>query len=296
MRIRVIENLRNFSTRFDLKRKWYRFSRSPLSIIGLVISVATVIIAFAAPFVAPYPQHAGLFTDFPHALQPPGSTYLFGTDEFGRDVLSRIIFGFRYSLMMAAVVLALVVPPGVILGLIAGYYRGTWIDTLIMRVADMFIAVPPLVLALSIAAVLTPGVFNAMMAVSLMWWPWYTRLTYNTVSAIRNEYFVQASEVMGASSSHTIFSEILPNCLGPILTKVTLDVGWVILLGSALSFVGLGAQPPTPDLGTMVSEGGQYLRQAWWLTIFPAMAITLIILAFNLLGDGIRDIFVEEAK
>jgi len=296
MRIRVIENLRNFSTRFDLKRKWYRFSRSPLSTIGLVISVATVIIAFAAPFVAPYPQHAGLFTDFPHALQPPGSTYLFGTDEFGRDVLSRIIFGFRYSLMMAAVVLALVVPPGVILGLIAGYYRGTWIDTLIMRVADMFIAVPPLVLALSIAAVLTPGVFNAMMAVSLMWWPWYTRLTYNTVSAIRNEYFVQASEVMGASSSHTIFSEILPNCLGPILTKVTLDVGWVILLGSALSFVGLGAQPPTPDLGTMVAEGGQYLRQGWWLTIFPAMAITLIILAFNLLGDGIRDIFVEEAK
>jgi peptide/nickel transport system permease protein len=296
MRIGMIENLRNFSTRFDLKRKWYRFSRSPLSTIGLVISVATVIIAFAAPFVAPYPQHAGLFTDFPHALQPPGSTYLFGSDEFGRDVLSRIIFGFRYSLMMAGVVLALVVPPGVILGLIAGYYRGTWIDTLIMRVADMFIAVPPLVLALSIAAVLTPGVFNAMMAVSLMWWPWYTRLTYNTVSAMRNEYFVQASEVMGASSSHTIFSEILPNCLGPILTKVTLDVGWVILLGSALSFVGLGAQPPTPDLGTMVAEGGQYLRQAWWLTIFPAMAITLIILAFNLLGDGIRDIFVEEAK
>jgi peptide/nickel transport system permease protein len=292
----MIENLRKFSTRFDLKRKWYRFSRSPLSIVGLVISVATVIIAFAAPFVAPYPQHAGLFTDFPHALQPPGSTYLFGTDEIGRDVLSRIIFGFRYSLMMAAVVLALVVPPGVILGLIAGYYRGTWIDTLIMRIADMFIAVPPLVLALSIAAVLTPSVFNAMMAVSLMWWPWYTRLTYNTVSAMRNEYFVQASEVMGASSSHTIFSEILPNCLGPILTKVTLDVGWVILLGSALSFVGLGAQPPTPDLGTMVAEGGQYLRQAWWLTIFPAMAITLIILAFNLLGDGIRDIFVEEAK
>ncbi|MFZ1988420.1 MAG: ABC transporter permease, partial [Alphaproteobacteria bacterium] len=246
----MIENLRKFSTRFDLKRKWYRFSRSPLSIVGLVISVATVIIAFAAPFVAPYPQHAGLFTDFPHALQPPGSTYLFGTDEIGRDVLSRIIFGFRYSLMMAAVVLALVVPPGVILGLIAGYYRGTWIDTLIMRIADMFIAVPPLVLALSIAAVLTPSVFNAMMAVSLMWWPWYTRLTYNTVSAMRNEYFVQASEVMGASSSHTIFSEILPNCLGPILTKVTLDVGWVILLGSALSFVGLGAQPPTPDLGT----------------------------------------------
>jgi peptide/nickel transport system permease protein len=292
----MLENLRSFSTRFDVKRKWYRFSRSPLSIVGLVISVGTVILALAAPFVAPHPQSAGLFTDFPHALKPPSSTYLFGTDEFGRDVLSRIIFGFRYSLLMAAVVLALVIPPGVVLGLVAGYYRGTWIDTLVMRIADMFIAVPPLVLALSIAAVLTPSVFNAMMAVSLMWWPWYTRLTYNTVSGLRNEYFVQASEVMGASPSHTIFSEILPNCLGPILTKVTLDVGWVILLGAALSFVGLGAQPPTPDLGTMIAEGGQYLRQGWWLTVFPAIAITLIILGFNLLGDGVRDIFVEEAK
>jgi peptide/nickel transport system permease protein len=296
MQMALLENLKSLSARFDLKRKWYRFSRSPLSIVGLVISVASVIIAVAAPFVAPYPRHAGLFTDFPNAIKPPSLTYLFGTDEMGRDVLSRTIFGFQYSLAMAAVVLALVVAPGVILGLVAGYYRGTWIDTVVMRIADVFIAVPPLVLALSVAAVLTPSVFNAMMAVSLMWWPWYTRLTYNTVSTLRNEYFVQASEVMGASSSHTIFSEILPNCLGPILTKVTLDVGWVILLGSALSFVGLGAQPPTPDLGTMVAEGGQFIPYAWWISIFPAIAICIIILGFNLLGDGIRDIFVEEAK
>jgi peptide/nickel transport system permease protein len=296
MPTRLLDSVRGLIARFDLKRKWYRFSRSPLSIVGLVISVGAVVTAIAAPFVAPYPQHAGMFTDFPHARLPPSLIYLFGTDEIGRDVLSRTIFGFQYSLMMAAVVLALVVPPGVILGLVAGYFRGTWIDTLIMRVSDMFIAVPPLVLALSVAAVLTPSVFNAMMAVSLMWWPWYTRLTYNTASALRNEYFVQASEVMGASSSHTIFSEILPNCLGPILTKVTLDVGWVILLGSALSYVGLGAQPPTPDLGTMVAEGGQYIPGAWWISIFPALAICAIILGFNLLGDGIRDIFVEEAR
>jgi peptide/nickel transport system permease protein len=294
--MKLLENIRSLSARFDLRRKWYRFSRSPLSIVGLLISLGAIVIAIAAPFVAPYPQHAGLFTDFPHARLPPSLTYLFGTDEMGRDVLSRTIFGFQYSLLMAAVVLSLVVPPGVVLGLIAGYYRGTWIDTVVMRIADMFIAVPPLVLALSIAAVLTPSVFNAMMAVSLMWWPWYTRLTYNTASALRNEYFVQASEVMGAGSSRTIFSEILPNCLGPILTKVTLDVGWVILLGSALSFVGLGAQPPTPDLGTMVAEGGQFIPYAWWISIFPAVAICIIILGFNLLGDGIRDIFVEEAR
>jgi peptide/nickel transport system permease protein len=296
MQVRLIQTFRYLSARFDLKRKWYRFSRSPLSIVGLIISVASVVTALAAPFVAPYPVHAGLFTDLKNRLLPPSSTYLFGTDEMGRDVLSRTIFGFQYSLTMAAVVLALVVPPGVILGLVAGYYRGTWIDSLVMRIADMFIAVPPLVLALSIAAVLTPSVINAMMAVSLMWWPWYTRLTYNAASALRNEYFVQASEVMGASSSHTIFSEILPNCLGPILTKITLDVGWVILLGSALSFVGLGAQPPTPDLGTMVAGGGRFIPNSWWISIFPAMAISLIILGFNLLGDGIRDIFVEEAR
>jgi peptide/nickel transport system permease protein len=258
--------------------------------------LVSVFLALAAPYVTPYPKHAGLITNFKDKFEPPNQSYLFGTDEIGRDVLSRTIFGFQYSLMMAAVVLALVVPPGVISGLIAGYYRGTWIDTVIMRISDIFIAVPPLVLALSIAAVLTPSVFNAMMAVSLMWWPWYTRLTYNAASGLRNEYFVQASEVMGVSPLRIIFGEILPNCLGPILTKITLDVGWVILLGSALSYVGLGAQPPTPDLGTMVANGGNYMPDAWWISIFPAIAISIIILGFNLLGDGIRDIFVEEAR
>jgi peptide/nickel transport system permease protein len=294
--MQIKETIRKISVRYDLKRKWYRFSRSPLSLVGLTIAIISIFLAVAAPYVAPYPTHAGLVTNFKDKFLPPSTKYLFGTDEMGRDVLSRTIFGFQYSFMMAAVVLSLVIPPGVISGLVAGYFRGTWIDTIIMRIADIFIAVPPLVLALAIAAVLTPSVFNSMMAVSLMWWPWYTRLTYNTASALRNEYFVQASEVMGASSFHIIFKEILPNCLGPILTKITLDVGWVILLGSALSFVGLGAQPPTPDLGTMVATGGNYMPDAWWISIFPAIAICIIILGFNLLGDGIRDMFVEEAK
>ncbi len=290
------ESFRKISTRYDLKRKWYRFSKSPLSLVGLIIALGSIFLAITAPYVVPYPTHAGLVTNFKDKFLPPGSAYLFGTDEIGRDVLSRTVFGFQYSLMMAVVVLGLVIPPGVVLGLVAGYYRGTWVDTLIMRISDVFIAVPPLVLALAIAAVLVPSVFNAMMAVSLMWWPWYTRLTYNTASTLRNEYFVQAGEVMGASSFHLIFKEILPNCLGPILTKITLDVGWVILLGSALSFVGLGAQPPTPDLGTMVATGGNYMPQYWWISIFPAIAICIIILGFNLLGDGIRDMFVEETR
>jgi peptide/nickel transport system permease protein len=205
------------------------------------------------------------------------------------------MFGFRYSLMMAVVVLSLVVLPGVVLGLIAGFYKGGKVDAIVMRTADVFLAVPPLVLALSICSVLTPSVFNAMMAVSLMWWPWYTRLVYGISSSLRNEPFVQAAEIAGASPFHTMFREILPSCVGPILTKMSLDAGWVILLGASLSFVGLGAQPPTPDLGTMVSDGAQFLPNSWWPSMFPALAIVLVILGFNLLGDGIRDMFAAEA-
>jgi peptide/nickel transport system permease protein len=274
---------------------WYKFSRSPLSIAGLVISAACIFIGLFSPYIVPYPEHAGLFHNFENKFIPPFQNleYIFGTDYYGRDVLTRTMLGFQYSLMMAGVVLSLVVAPGVILGLIAGYHKDSWIDMVIMRLSDIFIAVPSLVLALAICSVLEPNVFNAMMAVSLMWWPWYARLTYNVSSAMRNEYFVQAAEVMGASTSRIIFKEILPNCLGPILTKVTLDVGWVILIGSALSYVGLGAQPPTPDLGTMVADGGQWMPERWWISIFPALAIAIIILGFNLLGDGVRDMFTE---
>lgn len=264
--------------------------------MGLIIAIGSIAVALFAPFIAPYPNHAGLYVDLEHRLQPPSWSHLFGTDENGRDILSRTMFGFQYSLLMAAVVLILVAPVGIVLGLVGGYYRGKWVDTVVMRIADVFIAVPPLVLALSIAAVLTPGTFNSMLAVTLMWWPWYTRLVYSASSALRNEYFVQAAEVTGASSVHIMFREILPNCLGPILTKLTLDVGWVILLGSALSFVGLGAQPPTPDLGTMVSGGARFLPQYWWLSMFPALGIVIIILGYNLLGDGIRDMFTEESR
>jgi peptide/nickel transport system permease protein len=253
-------------------------------------------VALLAPYVAPYPGDAGLQMHFDQQLLSPGLQHLFGTDEMGRDVLSRTIFGFRYSFTMVAVVLMLVVPSGVFMGLVAGYYRGSKIDVVLMRIADVFIAVPPLILALAICSVLTPSIFNAMVAVALMWWPWYARLTYSATSALRNEYFIKSAEVVGAGKFHIMFREILPNCLGPILTKVTLDVGWVILLGSALSFVGLGAQPPTPDLGTMVASGGRFLPESWWISMFPAMAVSFIIFGFNLLGDGIRDIFVEETR
>jgi len=258
---------RSFSERYG--RYWYKFRRNKLSIVGLGAIIAVVFIAIFAPWLSPYPSNAGLYVNFAQSGQPPSWTHIFGTDEIGRDIFSRIMFGFRYSLTLMAVVLSISVAPGVVLGLVAGYYNGRRISTLIMRLADVFVAVPPLLLALSVASVLAPTAINAMLAVSLAWWPWYTRLVYSSSSSIRNEDFVRAAELVGASKWHIMFKEILPNTLGSILTKVTLDCGWVILIGAALSYVGLGAQAPTPDLGTMISEGSTYLPAQWWISIFP---------------------------
>jgi peptide/nickel transport system permease protein len=158
-----------------------------------------------------------------------------------------------------------------------------------MRISDIFLSVPSLVLALAIAAVLKPNMMNAMIAVTVMWWPWYTRMVYGMASSIRNEYFVVAAQLNGASSSYILFREILPNCLSPVFTKMALDVGWVLIISASLSFVGLGEQPPTPALGQMVSDGARYLPELWWMCIFPALAIVITILGFNLFGDGVRD-------
>ena len=270
-------------------RAWYRFARNPLSVAGLVVIVLIVLLAIFAPVVTPYPGHAVAFTNFTEASLPPSAKYVFGTDTIGRDILTRVIFGFRVSLVLGVVVLLLAVPVGVLLGLIAGYFGG-WPETIIMRVTDVFLALPPLVLALAVLGFLEPNLFNAMMAVTVMWWPWYTRLVYNLTRSIRTEGFVTASEVMGASRLHILLREILPNCLPSILTKMTLDMGFVILIGASLSFLGLGVQPPTPDLGSMVADGAKYLPDAWWITVFPGLAVLVCVLGFNLLGDGLRDL------
>jgi peptide/nickel transport system permease protein len=280
--------------RENLGRAWYKFSRNSLSLVGAAMVLLVLLLAIFAPLVAPYPEHVKPFTDFANAKHPPSWAHPFGTDEIGRDILSRSIFGFRYALWMGVVVLSLVVPPGVLLGLVAGYFQGTRIDTVIMRITDIFLAVPPLILALAIASILKPNLSNAMMAVSLMWWPWYTRLVYGLTSTLRNEYFVVSAEVSGASTAHILFREILPNVISPIFTKISLDMGWVIIIGSTLSFVGLGVQPPEPGLGTMVASGAKYLPDQWWIAVFPALAIVLIVLGFNLLGDGLRDMLGAE--
>jgi peptide/nickel transport system permease protein len=264
-----------------LGRSWYKYSRNPLSVVGLVVVVSVCLLAILAPIVAPYPGHAGATVDFVNAKKPPGWEHLFGTDTAGRDVLSRVIFAYRSALLMGVMVLALAAPLGVVLGLIGGYYRGTWIETVIMRTTDVFLSVPALVLALAIAAVLKPNLFNGMMAVSVMWWPWYTRLVYGLASSYRNEYFVLAARGVGASAPQ-------------ILTKMSLDFGFIILIGATLSFVGLGEQPPSPGLGTMVSEGARNLPNVWWMAVFPALAIIYLVLGCNLLGDGVRDMLAAE--
>lgn len=291
-----IAQLRRQNRRDNWGRAWYKFSHNPLSLVGLCSVLLVILAALFAPYITPYPEHVKPFTDFANASRPPDSTYWFGTDEIGRDILSRVIFGYRFSLMMGIVVLSIVVPIGVVTGLIAGYYQNSWLDTLIMRITDIFLAVPPLILALSVASILEPNLFNAMLAVCLTWWPWYTRLVYSLTTGMRNEFFVRSAEVTGASRRHILLREILPNCVSPIFTKMSLDMGWVIIIGASLSFVGLGVQPPRPGLGTMVASGTRYLPDQWWISVFPALAIVFVVLGFNLLGDGLRDLFAAEGN
>ena len=192
---------------------------------------------------------------------------------------------------LGIVVLAIAVPIGVTMGLCAGYV-GKKTEMILMRITDVFLAIPALVLALSIIGLLDrPNLFYTMIAVSMAWWPWYTRLIYNITRSVKTEGYIAAAEIMGASKMHIMFREILPNCLPSLLTKITLDLGFVILVGSSLSFLGLGAQPPTPDLGTMVAKGASVLPDTWWFSLFPGFAILIVVLGFNLVGDGLKDMF-----
>lgn len=281
--------------RLEQARKlWYKFSLSKLSVVGLTIILLVVFCAIFAPFIAPYPEDAGAVVNYSQASQAPSLEHIFGTDTSGRDLFSRILFSFRGALIMGVGCLAVVVPVGGILGLIAGYYNGRFVSNFIMRLADVFLALPALILVMCVSSIMTPSLMNAMLALCVSWWPWYTRLVNNIVVSTRNEVYIRSAEVLGASNTHILFKQILPNALGPILTKVTLDMGWAIMAGATLSFIGMGEQPPTPSLGSMVSAGVSYMPDQWWLSTFPALAIMLIVLGFNLAGDGIKDMLSSD--
>lgn len=272
-----------------MKRTLHILLSNPLSLIGLVLVGVVILTAALADLIAPYPSHAGAVVNFIDANKPPSADYWLGTDLVGRDILTRIIYAFRVALGLGLVVLAIAPPIGVAVGLIAGY-NGGWTDYALMRITDVFLSIPPLVLALAIMGLMEPSLLNAMLAVTAMWWPWYARLVYNITRGEKVEGYVLAAEVIGASRMHIMFREILPNCVPAILTKMTLDFGFVILIASSLSFLGLGVQAPTPDLGSMVSEGTRYLPDSWWLTVFPGLAILIAVFGFNLIGDVLRDV------
>ena len=277
-------------------KNWYKFSAGGVSVLGLAIVVLIVILAIFAPVIAPYPEDAGAVVKFAESSQAPSMQHLMGTDTMGRDVFSRLLISLRSSLLMGVLVLAIAVPVGFVVGVLAGYYKDTWIETVLMRIVDIFLSVPALVLALAIAAILEPNLRNSMVAITIMWWPWYARLAFGVASSLRTENYIVYAELTGAKLSHIIFKEFLPNTFDQILTKMTLDMGYVICMGATLSFVGLGEQPPTPALGNMINDGVKFLPDMWWLAIFPAVTIIVIVLGFNLLGDVVGNIFNVEGK
>ena len=275
-------------------RRWRRFRRNPTAAVGLAIVALVVLAAIFAPWISPYPDHVGAVVNFRARHQPPSAHYWLGTDNVGRDILTRVLFGYRISLILAATVLIFAVPVGVVLGLLAGYFGG-WTETIIMRANDIALAIPPLVMALAVTTVLTPSLGHSMLAIAALWWTWHTRLIFSIVRTLRQQEFVEAAKTLGASRFHILFRELLPNCASAILVKTSLDFGFVILVGAALSYLGLGVQPPTPDLGTMVASGADFLPERWWESLSPGAAILVAALGFNLLGDGLRDLFDVES-
>jgi peptide/nickel transport system permease protein len=284
------ETKRRWTLGAKQRRALNRFKQSPLSLVGLAVVFLLIIVAVIGPFFVPYPKDASGAVHISDKLLPPSADHWFGTDHVGRDILSRLVIGARVSLLAGLTVIVMAVLIGTLLGALAGYFGG-WIETVIMRVTDVFLTIPDLILAMAFAAALGPGLRNVMIAVSLVWWPGYCRLVRANVISLRNAQFAEAAEAVGSSKLRILFRHILPNAFPTVLVKASMDIGFAVLTTASLGFIGLGTQPPTPDWGQMVSEGRKYLRDAWWYSTFPGMAILLTVIATNLLGDGLRDVF-----
>ncbi len=284
--------------RSTLAEFWFYFSENRGAVLGLWIFIALVLTAIFAPVLAPYPPNQQ-FRDallVPPAWQEGGRMqYLLGTDAVGRDMLSRLIHGSRFSLFIGSVVVSIAVVGGVLIGLIAGYFRG-WVDIVIMRLMDIILAFPSLLLALVLVAVLGPGLFNAMLAIAIVLQPHFVRLTRAAVMSEWNRDYVISAKVAGASPFYLMTRTILPNCLAPVIVQATLSFSNAILDAAALGFLGMGAQPPTPEWGTMLAEAREFILRAWWVVTFPGIAILITVLAINLMGDGLRDALDPKLK
>ncbi|MEZ4660434.1 MAG: ABC transporter permease [Caldilineaceae bacterium] len=268
---------------FDL---WRRLRHEPTAAFGLAILLIFIPLALCAPLVSPYDP---LFQNISASLTPPSPDYWLGTDKLGRDLLSRMLYGARISLWVGTAVVLAAGTIGTIAGLLAGYLRG-WVDEVLMRVTDIFFAFPSLILAMAIAGALGPSLRNALIALVVVTWPVYARLIRGQVLSLREQEFVSAARASGSQHRRIILRHLLPNTLAPLLVQASFDVGTTILSVAGLSFIGFGAQPPLPEWGVMISEGRNYITTQWWLTGVPAMGILLLVAAFNLVGDGLRDI------
>jgi dipeptide transport system permease protein len=286
------------ATRAQLAEFWYYFSQNKGAVVGLVVFVLLVLMAVFASVIAPHNPDIQYRDSFlvPPVWQEGGKAeFLLGTDAVGRDILSRLIYGAQFSLFIGVVVVSIALVGGITIGLVAGYMRGS-VDTFIMRVMDIILAFPSLLLALVLVAILGPGLINAMIAIAIVLQPHFVRLTRAAVLAERSRDYVVAARVAGAGHLRLMFKTILPNCLAPLIVQATLSFSNAILDAAALGFLGMGAQPPTPEWGTMLAEAREFILRAWWVVTFPGLAILITVLAINLVGDGLRDALDPKLK
>jgi peptide/nickel transport system permease protein len=260
--------------------------RNPLAAVGLAIIVALILAAIFAPLIAPFPPNA---QDLANRLMPPSGAHWMGTDELGRDIFSRVVYGARITLMIVILVAVIAAPLGLIVGAVAGYVGG-WTDKILMGITDIFLSMPKLILALAFVAALGAGIENAVIAIALTAWPPYARIARSEVLTFRNAEFIAAVELQGASSTRIVLKHILPLCTSSMIIRVTIDMAGIILIAAGLGFLGLGAQPPLPEWGAMVSRGRTYILDQWWVATMPGFAIILVSLGFCFLGDGLRDV------
>jgi peptide/nickel transport system permease protein len=265
---------------------WCTFARNRLAVVGLLIVLGLMAMAAFAPWIAPYsPTEGDLRTS---RLLPPSAAHWFGTDDQGRDILSRIVHGSRITLQVVLLVAVLAAPVGLLVGTVAGY-AGGWLDAVLMRITDIFLAFPRLILALAFVAALGPGIENAVIAIAITSWPPYARIARAETLTVRQADYIAAVQLIGASPARIVLRHIMPLCLSSVIVRVTLDMAGIILTAAGLGFLGLGAQPPQPEWGAMIAGGRQFVLDQWWVAAGPGLAIFVVSLAFNLLGDGLRD-------
>ena len=277
---------------------WYYFRENRGAVVGLWFFVLLVVVAIAAPLVAPHApnvQYRDALLTPPFWQEGGRPDFLLGTDAVGRDVFSRLIHGARFSLFIGCIVVSIALSGGILVGLLAGFFRGI-VDTVVMRVMDVILAFPSLLLALVLVALLGPGLVNAMIAIAIVLQPHFVRLTRASVLGEREKEYVIAARVAGAGRLRLMFLTILPNCLAPLIVQATLSFSTAILDAAALGFLGMGAQPPTPEWGTMLAEAREFILRAWWVVTFPGLAILVTVLAINLIGDGLRDALDPKLK